>query len=135
MDRSLSVGFRLVFLIILPTTQATSAAEPKGDITPDNPAAVQAGIVAAFRAGSKSVVVPAGVYRIAPAHARWHLEFTGLSNFEIDARGAPPSSGKIAPRAASTFRAATMSGSAVATLQHEIDAVHPGDDHCHRAGG
>jgi hypothetical protein len=88
MDRSRSVG---VFLLSLQLIQAAIRADDSRQdvaIMPRNPASVEAGIMAAFRAGRKSVVVPAGVYRIAPAHERWHLEFADLSNFEIDAREA-----------------------------------------------
>ncbi len=49
MERSLSAGFSLILLIILPTAHAISAAEPSGAIRHDNLAAVQAGILVAFR--------------------------------------------------------------------------------------
>jgi hypothetical protein len=88
MDRLRSVGVLLLSMQLLQA--AIRAEDPRRDvsITPRDPASVGAGIQAAYRAGRKSIVVPAGVYRIAPAHERWHMEVSELSNFEIDARGA-----------------------------------------------
>jgi len=58
-------------------------------ITPNDPTSVQRGIEAAYKAGEKKVVVPAGVYRISPvAGSNWHLRFSDLKDFEIDATGA-----------------------------------------------
>jgi uncharacterized protein (TIGR03437 family) len=57
-------------------------------ISPDHPELLQQGILAAYAAGQKSVMVPAGVYRI-PAQANGiHLDLENISNFEIDAIGA-----------------------------------------------
>ena len=52
--------FSLILLIILATAQAASTVEPIGAITPDNPATVQAGIVAAFRAGCLTITAERG---------------------------------------------------------------------------
>jgi hypothetical protein len=58
-------------------------------ISPDHPELVQQQILAAYAAGQKSVVVPAGIYNIPhQAGSGAHLDFENLSNFEIDARGA-----------------------------------------------
>src|SRR3954449_7364660 len=88
MDRSRSALLLALSLQLLQAAIRAEDARPGDAISPGNPASVEAGIVAAFRAGRKAIVVPAGVYRIAPGHERWHLEFADLTDFEIDARGA-----------------------------------------------
>lgn len=58
-------------------------------ITPEDPASLKRGILAAVKAGQQKVVVPAGVYRLtAEEKERFHLKFADLSNLEIDATGA-----------------------------------------------
>ncbi len=66
------------------------SASAQGTISPDHPELLQQGIAAAYAAGQKSVVIPAGVYLI-PSQmfsSRRHLDLEGMTNFEIDARGA-----------------------------------------------
>lgn len=58
-------------------------------ISPAHPELLQEGIIDAYNAGQKSVVIPAGIYQIPlPAGAAYHLDFENMTNFEIDARGA-----------------------------------------------
>jgi len=57
-------------------------------ISPDHPELLQQGILAAYAAGQKTVVVPAGVYDIPSQTNGIHLDLENLSNFEIDATGA-----------------------------------------------
>ena len=57
-------------------------------ISPDHPELLQQGILAAYAAGQKSVVVPAGVYKIPVQSNGRHLDLENLANFEIDATGA-----------------------------------------------
>ncbi len=64
-----------------------TAASPAA-ISPDDPASVQTGIVAAAQKGQKTVVVPPGVYKIAPGRSGWHLRFADLSDLTIQADGA-----------------------------------------------
>ncbi|MBL8993033.1 MAG: right-handed parallel beta-helix repeat-containing protein [Spirochaetia bacterium] len=59
-----------------------------GAISPDDPLSVQREIDAAFKAGLKKIVIPAGVYRLPrPESLPWHLRFFGLKDLEIDATG------------------------------------------------
>lgn len=59
-----------------------------GVISPEDPLSVQREIDAAFKAGLKKVVIPAGTYRLPrPESLPWHLRFIGLKDFEIDATG------------------------------------------------
>ena len=57
-------------------------------ISPAHPELVQQEILAAYAAGEKSVVVPAGAYLIPPQTNGLHLDLENLKNFEIDATGA-----------------------------------------------
>ena len=70
----------LVLLVSIPTAAAT--------ISPDHPELLQQGILAAYAGGQKSVTVPSGVYQVPRLAGRPHLDFEGMSNFEIDADGA-----------------------------------------------
>jgi hypothetical protein len=49
---------------------------------------LQQGIIAAYAAGQKSVVIPGGIYKIPRLPNGFHLALKNISNFEIDARGA-----------------------------------------------
>jgi hypothetical protein len=64
-----------------------SAAAAQITISPDHPELLQQGILDAYAAGQKSVVIPAGIYRVPSANGI-HLDLENLSNFEIDATGA-----------------------------------------------
>jgi hypothetical protein len=88
MDRSRYLVVLLGFMLIMQGVIPVEADDQDVTISPSSPSSLEAGIMAAYRSGRKSVVVPAGIYRIAPGHERWHLEFSGLSDLEIDARGA-----------------------------------------------
>jgi uncharacterized protein (TIGR03437 family) len=57
-------------------------------ISPDHPELLQRGILDAYAAGQRTVVVPAGVYQIPSQTNGIHLDLENLSNFEIDATGA-----------------------------------------------
>ncbi|RYX83909.1 hypothetical protein EON83_12270 [bacterium] len=57
-------------------------------ISPDHPEQLRDGILAAFKAGQKKVVVPAGFYKIPSSNTGANLEFADLKDFEIDATGA-----------------------------------------------
>ncbi len=57
-------------------------------ISPDHPEQLRDGILAAFKAGQKKAVVPAGVYSLPPSNTGANLEFADLKDFEIDATGA-----------------------------------------------
>jgi uncharacterized protein (TIGR03437 family) len=57
-------------------------------ISPDHPELLQQGILAAYAAGQKSVVIPAGVYLIPPLKNGRHLDLENMTYFEIDARSA-----------------------------------------------
>jgi hypothetical protein len=73
-------------LLGLLTGAAVLGAPTPSVITPDHPDSVQRGITEAYRAGEKRVVIPAGTYYIKPTSAGSHLQFHGMSDFEIDAR-------------------------------------------------
>jgi hypothetical protein len=60
----------------------------QGVISPSHPELLQSQIVAAYKAGQKSVVVPAGVYLIPKLTNGHHLDLENMANFEIDATGA-----------------------------------------------
>ena len=47
---------------------------------------LQQGILAAYAAGQKSVVIPAGVYLIPSQTNGRHLDLENMTSFEIDAR-------------------------------------------------
>jgi hypothetical protein len=64
------------------------AAGVDASISPDHPELLQQGILAAYAAGQKSVVIPAGVYQVPPQGNGAHLNLSNLIDFEIDARGA-----------------------------------------------
>ncbi|HEY2016070.1 MAG TPA: hypothetical protein VGH38_21355, partial [Bryobacteraceae bacterium] len=57
-------------------------------ISTRHPELLQQQIVAAYKAGQKSVVVPAGTYKIPVLTNGYHLDFEKMSNFEINATGA-----------------------------------------------
>jgi hypothetical protein len=80
------VRLKRLFLGLL-ISAAVLAASPPTVITPDHPDSVQRGIDEAYRAGRKSIVIPAGTYYIKPPSAGSHLQFHEMSDFEIDARG------------------------------------------------
>ena len=66
------------------------AANPAGHslITADDPGSVQRGIEEAYRSGAKTVVIPAGVYRLPkPEQGNSHLMFSDMKDFTIDATG------------------------------------------------
>jgi hypothetical protein len=62
-----------------------STANGAAPISPDHPELLQQGIVAAYAAGQKSVVIPAGVYLVPSQTNGRHLDLENMSNFEIDA--------------------------------------------------
>jgi hypothetical protein len=68
------------------TGAAVLAAPTPTVITSDHPDSVQRGITEAYRTGQKRIVIPAGTYYIKPPSAGSHLQFHGMSDFEIDAR-------------------------------------------------
>jgi uncharacterized protein (TIGR03437 family) len=74
-------SFAVCFLV-------ASSADAAAPISPAHPELLQQGILAAYAAGQKSVVVPPGVYNIPSQASGIHLDFESLSNFEIDATGA-----------------------------------------------
>ncbi len=57
-------------------------------LSPEHPELLQSAINAAFKAGLKKIVVPAGVYQIPSSITGDNLEFADLKDFEIDATGA-----------------------------------------------
>ena len=67
---------------------AARSASAAVTISPDHPELLQQGILDAYAAGQKSVVIPAGVYLIPSQASRRHIELRNLNSFEIDARGA-----------------------------------------------
>ena len=68
------------------TSSASAAAVT---ISPDHPELLQQQILAAYAAGQKSVVIPAGVYLIPRLpNSVYHLDLENMNNFEIDATGA-----------------------------------------------
>jgi uncharacterized protein (TIGR03437 family) len=70
-------------ICVLLTCNATAAVA----ISPDHPEQLQQGILAAYAAGQKSVLIPSGTYLI-PATNGIHLDLENMTNFEIDATGA-----------------------------------------------
>ncbi|HEY0257984.1 MAG TPA: hypothetical protein VGC39_11115, partial [Candidatus Methylacidiphilales bacterium] len=61
-------------------------------ISPSDPTSIQKAVQAAIRAGSSKLVIPPGVYRIAPLPTgsgpdAWHLIVENARNLEIDATG------------------------------------------------
>ena len=56
-------------------------------ISPEHPETLRDGILAAFRARQKKVVVPPGAYKIPASNTGANLEFADLKDFEIDATG------------------------------------------------
>lgn len=56
-------------------------------LDPTKPEQFQAEIIKAYKAGEKSIEIPAGVYKISTASAYPHLQFTDMKNLEVDARG------------------------------------------------
>ena len=67
----------------------TSSASAAVAISPDHPELLQQQILAAYAAGQKSVVIPAGVYQIPRLpNSPYHLDLENMNNFEIDATGA-----------------------------------------------
>src|SRR5579864_9241402 len=64
------------------------AANAAVTISPAHPELLQQGIMVAYAAGQKTVVVPAGIYMIPSQTNGIHLDLENLSNFEIDATGA-----------------------------------------------
>jgi parallel beta-helix repeat protein len=57
-------------------------------ISPDDPTSLQRGVDAAYQSGLKKITIPPGVYRLTCAsNATWHLRFSDMKNFEIDASG------------------------------------------------
>ena len=58
-------------------------------ITPKDPTSVQRGILAAYKAGEKKVIIPPGVYPVAALDTgSIHLKFEDMHDFEIEAHGA-----------------------------------------------
>lgn len=56
-------------------------------ISPDRPDLLQQQILAAYAAGQRSVVIPAGTYQVPVQGGNFHLFLPNLNNFEIDATG------------------------------------------------
>ncbi len=78
----MNATLRGIAFLLLPITVTAGTT-----ISPGHPELLQQGILDAYNAGQKSVVVPAGVYQVPSVNGK-HLEFDNLNNFEIDARGA-----------------------------------------------
>src|SRR5687767_342973 len=71
----------------LPPSSVASGADV--GISTGDPASLQAGIQKAYRQGFKKVIIPPGVYRIPrPENESWHLKFSDMKDFEIEASGA-----------------------------------------------
>jgi hypothetical protein len=66
----------------------TCSASAAVTISPDHPELLQQGILAAYSAGQKSVIIPAGVYLIPSQKNGIHIDLENMTNFEIDATGA-----------------------------------------------
>lgn len=79
--RSIFTGLTLIFVSHIVLGQAESIS-----LDPTKPDQFQAEITKAYKEGKKSVVIPAGIYRLSPTSANPHLQFTDMENIEIDAR-------------------------------------------------
>lgn len=83
-----SMAFGLAACTQIDPPPASVAQGQAFGITPDKPTSLQTGIEEAYRAGFKKVILPPGVYRIPrPANPPWHLKFSDMKNFEIEATG------------------------------------------------
>jgi hypothetical protein len=80
-QKAVAAGCLLGWLLAGPLRAASA-------ISPDHPELLQQQILAAYAAGQKSVVIPAGVYQVPPLGNGFHLDLENMNNFEIDARGA-----------------------------------------------
>ena len=101
-------------------------------LSPQHPETLRDNILAAFHAGQKKVVVPAGVYQIPPSKTGANLEFADLKNFEIDATGAVFSmldnskTGVFFRNCHNvTFRGATIRNATFPFTQGQIAAIAP----------
>ncbi len=80
---------KLIFLLliwIVLTGTAQDIFQPL-QISPENPESLQPGIMEAYEAGLKKVVVPSGVYRLPEPESGPYMIFNRMADFEIDARG------------------------------------------------
>jgi hypothetical protein len=56
-------------------------------LSPEHPELLAKVVQEAYQSGAHRIVIPVGIYRISPPVQGSHLQFEGLSDFEIDARG------------------------------------------------
>jgi hypothetical protein len=101
-------------------------------ISPEDPASVQVGIDAAYKAGAKKVVIPAGTYRLPQPTGRYYLRLAEVSDFEIDATGVtflrtdPTKGGIEFYRCRNvTLRGATLINETPPFTQGAIEAIDP----------
>ncbi len=101
-------------------------------ISPEHPELLRDGILAAFKAGQKKVIVPPGLYKIPSSNSGANLEFADLKNFEIDATDCvfsmlDNSKGGVVFRSCQNviFRGATIRNAVFPFTQGQIAAIAP----------
>ena len=117
--------FLTVFCVAATAAFAAAAAPPA--ISPDDPASLQRGIDAAYKAGEKKLVVPPGVYRFDGT-----IELKEFKSFEIDATGVTllrvdnGKRGVVFDRCENvTLRGLTMRCETVPFVQGRIEQIDP----------
>jgi len=102
-------------------------------ISIDDPVSVQHAIDAAYQSGQKSIKIPPGIYRIAPAAGHIdHLQFNEMHDFTIDAIGVTFIS-TLANRTSISFkncenvtlRGATLLRAKIPYSQGTVEAIDP----------
>ncbi|MEX0986620.1 MAG: hypothetical protein WD052_04010 [Bacteroidales bacterium] len=79
-----NIFFILVWIVLNGTAQDSIQSF---QISPQNPESFQSGIIQAYEAGKKQVVIPSGVYRLPEPDRGPYMIFNDMVDFEIDARG------------------------------------------------
>ncbi len=88
--RKVSAFGSLMWFLVVASAQmpVQATASEAAAITPQDPASVQRGIIAAYKAGQRQVVIPPGVYPVSLLEEGGvHLKFEGLHDFSIEAYG------------------------------------------------
>jgi hypothetical protein len=129
-DLLLAVLFVALALFMGRMPDANAQTEPY-EITSAHPESVQKCILAAYNSGRKSVTIAPGLYYFEKAEEEpWHLRFSNLKNFEINAEGATFIFKKRGTRAilfdrceGVTLRGLTMQWEVPAFSQGKITAI------------
>ncbi|CAN5780231.1 hypothetical protein BH09VER1_BH09VER1_17660 [soil metagenome] len=99
-------------------------------ITPSNPSSVQAGVLAAYKAGDTTVVIPSGTYVFTATNTTYHLRWMAMKNLTIDATGCTFNFSTRGKRSMQfqdcsniTFKGSTMIRSTIPSSQGTVQAV------------